>query len=68
MKEKEKKSRTYVKPLSVVVSANMGCHLLSGSVNGDHESADDDESYAKQANWGLQDLDETDWEDDDVVY
>ena len=50
-----------------IVSVNEDCPLLRTSVKGDHESADNDDAYAKP-NSGLFDLDETEWKSDDVAY
>ena len=48
-KEKlEKAVKLYITPVSVVMNIDAGCQLLSGSVHGDHQSADDDDAYAKQ--------------------
>jgi len=47
-KEKlEKAVKLYITPVSVVMNIDAGCQLLSGSVHGDHQSADDDDAYAK---------------------
>ena len=68
-KEKlEKAVKLYITPVSVVMNVDTGCQLLSGSVHGDHQSADDDDAYAKQYDWGLQDSDENDWDKADESY
>ena len=50
------------------MNVDAGCQLLSGSVHGDHQSADDDDAYAKQYDWGFQDSDENDWDKADEAY
>ena len=67
MGEFKKKGRPYIAPMFTIVSVNDDCPLLRTSVKGDHESADDDDAYAKP-NSGLFDLDETEWKSDDVAY
>ena len=54
--------------LEKAVKLYAGCQLLSGSVHGDHQSADDDDAYAKQYDWGFQDSDENDWDKADEAY
>ena len=65
MKEIKKKGKLYVRPLSVMVCMSESYCLLTGSktVHGDHESADDDESYAKPNNWDWQDNCKNGWDD-----
>ena len=61
MKEIEKKGKPYVQPLVVLVRTNTENQLLAGSVQGDHESAGNDEAYAKQYSWDIQEVDNNDW-------
>ena len=57
----EKKGKPYVQPSVVLVRANTENQLLAGSVQGDHESAGNDEAYAKQYSWDIQEADNNDW-------
>lgn len=50
----EKKGKPYVQPLVVLVRTNTENQLLAGSVQGDHKSAPDDDAYAKQYSWDIQ--------------
>lgn len=60
----EKKGKPYVQFLVVLVRTNTGNQLLAGSVQGDHESAGNDEAYAKQYSWDIQEVDNNDWRND----
>ena len=57
----EKKGKPYVQPSVVLVRANTENQLLAGSVQGDHESAGNDEAYAKQYSWDIHEADNNDW-------
>ena len=61
MTQIEKKGKPYVQPLVVLVRTNTENQLLAGSVQGDHKSAPDDDAYAKQYSWDIQEVDNNDW-------
>ena len=67
------KKKEYIIPKIEVthIDAEEMLHLPGASRfdnNGDHQSADDDDAYAKQYDWGLQDSDENDWDKADEAY
>lgn len=64
MTQIEKKGKPYVQPSVVLVRTNTENQLLAGSVQGDNESAGNDEAYAKQYSWDIQEVDNNDWRND----